>query len=573
MSNGFNIGDLVGLAQSVLDRSTTGQEFMLEDVHNLTRAAYEKFPEDPVINQVAFAIEKMAKRAAPGTTISQSDISKLHNEFVRLSSNSRFRDVLGFLLIADRQEYKSQNPDYSKMNRVDAEDSQISTDDLIDSNLVNAISSAFNGSLDSVKAFDNKVAQQGAGFVRAELQALGFNQPIIEVMGGNPSNIVFAAHFDTRKGRVTVAIPTEVSNGQVLFPSTFVADDHLEELTSTKLSYFVDAKAEANNFGVPKVADVLNAVGIITGRNKTASESEFNELSGLFGEQEKDMSIDAPNLFVDRKYEEGRPDIDTTQNVEMPSELAHLARDFEDSVLEAASSFGVEAIRKGKEMVACELVSAGFKNAQVKFGSEANDSVVYLATLNTPKGPAEIEVPIEMQAIGEKYLPLAPSYFAYDGLIEDFTAPKLQRFAIALPAPSSGSTSYSTAFSYMTLPELKDEILKSAAVKDYVSCEAVLDEIREKFAEEDFKNAVADYHYILMHQSHLDKREQRKCAKMIPAGKGSVYARCGHYGTPMHNVVVDEEGNCRLKTAVERERLNPTDEGGAAMSSAKIFMA
>ena len=56
---------------------------------------------------------------------------------------------------------------------------------------------------------------------------------------------------------------------------------------------------------------------------------------------------------------------------------------------------------------------------------------MYLAVINTPKGPAEIEVPIEMQAVaGNKCVPLAPSYFAYDGLIEDFTAPKLQRFAI-----------------------------------------------------------------------------------------------------------------------------------------------
>jgi len=575
MTSNLNIGDLGRLAQSLLDKETKGQEFMLEDVYNVTRAAYERFPEDPVINQVAFTIEKMATKSQPGATINQAEISKIFNEFVRLSDNSKFRETLGFLLLEDKPTAGSQNPDYSRLNRVDAEDSQLNTDDFIDKGLVNAISAAFGGSIDKVKAFDAKTAEKGVGLVKAELKALGFDKTNVEVMGGNPHNIVYAAHFETRKGRVTVAIPTEINEGRVLFPSTFVADDHLEELTPTNLSYFVDTKTESENFNVPRAADVLSAVSILSGQAKLATDDDLAKLNEAFGEErEQEIDLATSNLFVDRQYEEGRPDIDTKQSVEMPAELAHLSRDFENDILEAASVFGLETIRKGKEMLARELRAAGFKNAQVKFGSEASDSVVFLAVINTPKGPAEIEVPVEMQCVAEdKHVPLAPSYFAYDGLIEDFTHAKLQRFAISLPAPSSGEKSYSTSYSYMTLPELKDEILKAASENDYVTCEYILDEIQENFNEEDFKNAVADYQYILMHKARLDKQEQRSCSKMIAAGKGSIYARCGHFGIPMHQVVVDEQGNCRMKTAVEREKLNPTKEGGASMSSAKVFMS
>lgn len=577
MTSNFNIGDLAQIAKTALDAKTTGQEFMLEDVCNVTRVAYERYPEDPVIRQVAFTIEKMATKASPGTTINQKAISDIHNHFVRLSGNSKFRDALGHLLLQDRIEFNSQSPDYTKMNRVDAEDSGITTDDFVDSNLVNAISAAFGGSIDAVKAFDNKIATKGVEFVTAELRALGYDKPQVSIMGGDSNILVFAAHFETRKGRVTVAIPTEVKDNKILFPSTFVADDHLEELTSDKLSYFVDTKSESENFSVPSATDVLAAVGILTGRVKTASDEDAKQqLDQLFGDtdKDKDMAMSTPNLYMDRQYEEGRPDIDTIQEIEMPQELAHLARDFEDSVLEAASSFGIAVIRSGKELIARELISAGFKNAQVKFGSESGDSVVYLATINTPKGPAEIEVPIEMQiTTSGSAVPLSPSYFAYDGLIEDFTIPKLQRFAINIPAPSSGTKTYSSAHSYMLLPELKDEILTAASVSDYVTCEAALSEIESRFTEEDFKNSVADYHYLLMQKTHMENKEQLSCSKMIAAGKGSIYSRCGHFGVPMHEVVVDEEGHCRRKTALEREKMNPANEGGASMSSAKVFMA
>lgn len=575
MTSNLNIGELARIAKEALDAKDIGQEFMLDDVCNVTRVAYEQHPEDPVIRQVAFTMERMTDKAPPGATISQAQISEVYNHFARLSGNSKFRQVLGHLLLEEQTKFSSQNPDFVRTHRVDAEDSGLDTSDFVNQDVVNALTAAFGGSIDSIKAFDTSIARKGKEFVEAELRALGTENPDVEVMGGNQNIIVYASHFDSRKGRVTVAIPTEVKDGRVLFPSTFVADDRLQELTTANLEYFIDKKAESNDFSVPKANDVLTAVGVLTGQVKTAGDDEAaDQLAGLFGDTEKGMEMSTPNLYMDRKYEEGRPDIDTTQEVDMPQELAHLARDFEDNVLEAASTFGLEAIRAGKEMIGRELMAAGFRNSQVKFGSESGDSIVYLASIPTPKGNAEIEVPVEMQALAsDRYVPLAPAYFAYDGLIEDFSIPKLQRFAISLPAPSSSSKVYSSAYYYMTLPELKDEILKAAAANDYVSCEAALGEIEEKFSEEDFKNAVADYHYLLMQKTHAEQHEQRKCAKMIPAGKGSIYARCGHYGVPMHQVMVDDEGNCRLKSAVEREKLNPNDEGGAAMSSAKIFMA
>ena len=566
----ININDLANLAKSMLNSKQNGKDFVLNNVCNIVRNAYEQHPEDTVIAQVSFTLEKMAEKAPVGATISQVQVSDIYNNFVRMSGNSKFRSVLGFLLPDDIQNCNHNNINSGRVNEEISEDFGDNTN----KQLVAALGVMFGDSVDSIKSFDERLAKEGTKYVVSELVALGFKKPSVKVMGGNNNTLIYTADFDTRNGVVTVPIPIEVSSGNLLFPSTFVADDHLEELKATKLSYFIDRKRELNDFSVPKISDVLTAVGILTGNIKNTSGSEFDKISNQFVEQDY-IPVETSNLFIDRKYEDGPTEIDTTQNVEMPKELAHLARDFENDVLEAASGFGLIAIRNGKEIVARELESAGFKNAQVKFGSESGDSVVYLASINTPKGAVEIEVPVEMQSVRDKYVPLQPSYFAYDGIIEDFTPTKLQRFTISPPVRSNQNTVYSSTFSYMVLPEIKDEIFKAATRGDYVTCEIALDEIANKFSEEDHRNAVVDFQHILMEINNLKQKEAtvHTCDKVISAGKGSIYARCGHFGVPLHEVIVDEYGHCQLKRNIEKNKQNPVEEGGAAISSAKIFMS
>lgn len=522
MTNRFNISELARLAKAVLDTKLSGQDFMLEDVCNVTRAAYERYPEDSVIKKVAFTIEKMAEHSKPGATISQAEITSVYNNFADLSGNSKFRTVLGHLLLGDKQAQSSQNPDYTKMNRVDAEDSGITTDTLVDQAAVKPLIEIFGGDTSSMTTYDAGLARRGVEFVAAELKSIGQDCSDIKVIDGDDNMIVYAANFNTTTGTTAISIPVEIKDGTPLFPSAFLAGEELKQLTAENLIEYIASQKTETDF------DVITA--------------------------------------------EARPDVDITPDVEMPKELAHIAKDFEDGIIEAASAFGADAINKGKTTVAMELAAAGFKNAQVKFGSESADSVIYLAAIHTPKGYVSIEVPVEMHAMASGgYSPLSPAYFAYDGLVEDFTAPKLQRFALRVPQPSSFTTTCSTAYSYMTLPEIKDEIVKSASENDYVSCEEALAKINEKFTEEDFKNAVADYHNLLMHKTHMEKHEQVQCPKLIPAGKGSIYARCGCTGLSLDKVAKDESGRCVPKTTLKSNELNPVEESGAEISSNKLY--
>ena len=251
----------------------------------------------------------------------------------------------------------------------------------------------------------------------------------------------------------------------------------------------------------------------------------------------------------------------------MPTELAHLARDFENDILEAASAFGKPAVHAGKQMLLAELSVAGLKNSQVRYGIENKDTVLYVAMVNTPQGPSEIVVPVEMKSVSGAYVPLSPTQFIYGQDINDFSPQSLQLFA----ARTQGQAVYSLLHSYMTLPELRDEITKAASVGDYNTSEAILGTIQARYSEEDYNNAVADYQYILANMQRKTANVKYTCSHPIEAGKGSLEKRCSHLLVPLSKIIVGEDGICRLKSHIEKERLNPLNEGGAAISSSKLF--
>jgi hypothetical protein len=589
----FDVGDLILAAQTELRDREFGQEFMLSDVHNISRQAYEKYPEDTVIKQFAFVVEKLFEKRGSKATVNQKEMSEIYNNFARLASNSRFREVMGMFVFGGGTSKRKHFADF-EASRADLEKDSIDLSSEVDRELSSGLTGVFEGKVVANKLFDTKAAVKGVDFVKEELKSLGFADVDVRFVDGNSDVFVYNANFNTRNGLVSVAIPIEISSGRLAFPSVFAADDRFEKLESAKLSYFIDRKAHNYDFSVPNASAVLTAVGILTGKIKTSSK-EFDDMveklgGGDFVPEEKSldypvnlstmgvMADDRGEILPPNKKEESSYSLNlaadniTDQKPEMPKELTHLAQDFEDDILESVCSFGKNAVKIGKNIVVAELINAGFKNTQVKFGSESADSVIYLAGINTPRGVVEIEVPVEMKDVGSGYSPLLPTCFACDGVIEDFTPSKLQRFAIR-HTPSSKQVVCSSEHSYMTLPELRDEILEFAGAGDYVACEMILGTVQERFDEENYKNAVADYHHALTLKNKNDAAGMvKKCSKEIPAGQGSVEPRCGHFLLPMSKVIIDKHGMCRLISSIEREQLNPVKESSAGISTSKIIL-
>lgn len=575
MTEQLDVSYLGQVASRILEEMENGQEFMVSDVYNQVRQAYNRFPEDPVIRSFAFTIERIAEKSQPGATITQAKMSEIYNNFAMAQQESKFRIALGHLLGNTNEPKTSQSESFVQKNRVDADSSGIKNQDLADQKLVQSLEAAFGGSLDSLKAFDEKQAQKGAEYVEIELQALGHKDPKVNFMGGNNNTLVYSASFNTNKGLVSIAIPIELNNGKLLLPSTFVADDKLAELTSTNLSYFIDKKAFLSDFTTPDVKTVLKAVGIITGNSSTYASEEFDaELGSLFkNHEEKDMALDTASLYIDRNYEDPKPYIDTTPEVEMPKELAHLASDFENDVLEAVSAFGRDVINNSKKLIASELNSFGFTNTQVKYGSENDSTVVFLAKIGTRKGPVEIEVPLEMARLANgKVAPLAPATFSYGNSSINFGANELRNFAASV---SKINTIDDSKFKFMTLPELKSLIIEAADSGDFQTCESVLKHVESRFNEEDHINCLADYQNALIvkaqHGEELNKTASvTESLSTIPAGKGSIYPRLPN-GRAIKDVQKTENGFVTQRS-LESERLSPLEEGGAAISTSKIIL-
>lgn len=587
----FNVEDLIRLAQSELKKREFGQDFMLSDVCNISRRAYEQFPEDAVIRQFSFVVEKLAEKRGPNSTINQKEMNEIYNNFVRLGSESKFREVMGMFVFGQEQPKLTVQAE----NRSSTEHEPMDLTSDLDKELAAGIKDLFGEKVVADQLYNEQMAQAGVGFVKDELKSIGFNNVNVRFAGGDSNGFVYNANFDTLSGLVSVAIPIEVSSGKLGFPSVFATNDRFEQLTAPNLRDFIDKKAKAYDFSVPEPKAVLKAVAILTGKVKTAS-NEFEQILSKLGggefvgeKNELDypvnlstmsaMADDRNEVIPDNKKEEGSYDMSLSSNIawdqkaEMPKELAHLAHDFEDTILESASSFGKNAVQAGRNIVAAELASAGFKNSQIRFASESNDSVVYNATLNTAKGAMVIEVPVEMKETNiNQYQPLLPSVFACDGVIEDFTPTKLQRFIIR-HTPSTGQRVCASEHSYMTLPELKEQILKYANDGDYVECEMALGTIQERFGDEHYKNAIEDYHWALSLKNKQGAKIERRCSREIPAGKTSIEPVCGHHGVPMSKVVVGEDGQCRLKSSIEREKLNPVEESGVGISTSKIFLS
>jgi hypothetical protein len=516
----FNAKDFASLAKKLLAKYDTGDDYLLGDVAQQIHQAYTKHPEDAVIRQMAFVVEKLAEKHSTAAIVSQAELSALYNDVVGINPNTKFRMVLGHLLMPAPELTKTAAKDLHFDGRA------ISVNDLVDRDVRKVLETTFDDDLAS-KAFNKELASKGINYVKAELKSKGLNASSVKVAGGDARHLVYSAAFDTVTGPVSVYVPVSVTDDKFILPATFIDDRGEHALDKDAL--------------LASVARRDGVVDPVTGRAK--------------------MATDLPELKIER--------------AEMPKELAHLAADFENQVLETTSAFGRETVSMGRKLIANELRAAGFKNAQVSYGSDASDAIIYFASINTPNGKATLEVPLEIKAtLDDKYIPMLPTVFAHDEALMDFNASNLQKFALSVSGSHVGANAM---YSFMVLPELKEEMIKSANCGDFTACEEVLNHIGATFSADDYRNAIADYQYVLSIKAKAAATQERYAelaqnATLIQAGHGSLAPRQAN-GQPLAGLVIDEEGNYRKASDIQREKLNPVEDGGAAISSSSIIFS
>lgn len=555
-----NFSSLKTQAEMALAKLTEGKYYDLGDLNQRLQKAAADYPHDTVINAVARVVEQLHMKD-PSKLISQGDVEKVYNELIGLNvTGTKFREVLGDLLVSDKPESAKPNPGYTSAMRDDPEMGTVEYGS--DPEIKEGFDKMFDPIADR---YDPQCAVAAKEKVGMELVSLGFDNPRVRLAGGDSKFLVFAADLDTNRGAVRIFVPADSSGTQL--PSVFVAGSKFDELSKTALDAYLDDAAYRNN-RLPAVSDILKTLNALTAGAKTAvPDGDFSKLASRLPEANGSEGLSGPGVFASLPDENKNVKEVEIPLTPTPEPLKALASEIEENVMEAAVGYPQAVVRLTKRMLVAELGSMGFKNSQVRVSHATGDGFICEATLNTPRGQVTVEVPIEMK----ENAPLLPSVFAKDDYVANFDAASLHAFA-SKDTGTEALVRVDDNLHGMNLPQLKDAIVRSAMRGDFDTCNDAIAVIEKKFDEDTYRNVVADYHKMLINLENSEDviKAAYDDSDQFIRTPNSIYPIHKKLGRPAHELVRDENGVYHLKSTY-RSRKNQKEEG-AFFSNAKALI-
>ena len=556
-----NFGALKSQAELLLAKLEQGKHYVIGDLNSRLQKAAEDHPQDIVIKSVASVIERVCSKD-PAALISQGDVEKLYNELVGLNaSGTRFREVLGDLLVSDAP----NQTDVTNAQHINGlrDDPEMGA---IDYGVDDQVKSGFEKMFDPISdKYDPQLAANAKQKVGHELQTLGFRNPRVRLAGGNARFLVFAADLDTNRGAIRVYIPTESTGDK--FPSVFVAGNRFEKLTATDLNIHLEESAFRND-RLPNVSAILHSLDLaVQADRKHVEDEEFSKLSSALPQDNGSMGLSGPGLFANLPDQK-----DNMQDIEipvtpLPKELKLVASDLEESVMEAAVGYPQATVRLAKRMIVAELGSMGFKGSQIRVASATHDGFICEAILNTPRGKLSIEVPVEMNGNA----PLLPSVFAKGDYVAKFNAANINAIAMRDAGTISVAVHRDSELYGMSLHELKDTIVRSASTGDFETCDEALEVISGRFDEDTYRTVVSDYHSMLtgLLKSKDNLTQSFADSDQFVRSPNSIYPLHKKFGLPAHELIRDENGVYHKKSTYSS---NEAEAEGGFFSTAKVLV-
>jgi hypothetical protein len=556
----MSITSLKKQAELALAKLTEGKRFLLSDLNERLRVVADENPQDTVIKAMASVVEQIHNKN-PEQLISQGDVEKLYNELVGLNaSGTRFREVLGDLLISEGPKAPEANEEYIGKMRDP-------TEGFLDYDVDSEVKQGFDHFFEPES---NKYDPQNAVFARnkveMELRTLGFDRARVKLAGGNSRFLVFASDLDTNQGAVRVYVPADASGQQL--PSVFVAGDRFDELSKPNLDNYI-SRASFRNERLPEVSTILNSLDVITGNVKKAmNEEEFTKVASGIPESNGSDGLSGPGVFASLPNPSNNlKDVEIPRTAP-PEPLKIIASEVEESILETTVGYPQASVRLAKRMLVAELASMGFKGSQIRVAASTADGFICEADLNTPKGKITIELPTEMS--GD--VPLLPSVFAHGDYVSDFTAPKLQAFVLSKTGENKTIVASDSSLYGLNLSQIKDVIVKSAMDHKFAICDEAIEVVAQKFDEETYRNVVGDYYEMLMNLGDVREKLSQSFddSDQFVKTPNSIYPIHKKLGRPAHDLVRDESGVYHLKSTYDARKKQV--EEGAFFSNAKVLV-
>jgi len=550
-----HFNELKRRAEALLSQIECGKEYTVGHVSRRLEKAAADHPQDTVIRAVAGVLERM-ERQNPDRLISQAELDRIYNQLIGLdASGTRFREILGDLLLSKKPASAAPDPKYAEARRDPLQEAISETEP--------ALAKELGAMFDFADShYDPKRAAMARDKVGMELHAIGVRNARVRIAGGNSRHLVFATDMDTNRGAVRVYIPMEASGDKL--PSVFVAGDRFAELTLANLKTHLD-EATVRNERLPEVSAILKSLDILTMKSKPkASSEQVAKIASMLPEENGTQALSAPGLFASLPEGKGIGEVEIPRGP-IPEPLKTLAADIEESVLEAAVGYPQLSVRLAKRMLLAELAAMGFKGSQVRVAAPTSDGFICEATLNTPRGKVAIDVPIEMR----DNQPLMPSVFAQDDKVEDFNESNLKAMLVREPETVNVAVRRDSGLLGMSYHDLKDALIRNAASGDLKTCDEVMEAIAERFDQDTYRNTLLDYQKILADLGSAKRQAESHCGRILKSST-SIFPLCGHFMVPLHKVVQDGDGVCHLASTYHARKNQETE--GAFFSNAKVLV-
>ena len=484
MFNNSDVQKLGALAQEALK----GKEFFVGSIVERLKSASNKHPHNQSIRTAEFVFEKIAKAKGSTHIVSQADFQKVYNDVSSLGNRDHFFEELGDLLTESRigkvasynSEHINQLRGQGEMLKI-AEDSQVAEyESLFGEPNEKSIQAAF--------------AESGRRGIEIELESLGFELPQVAVLKQTTDFVVFAAQVTTAQGVVPFLIPAEVKQGSVLMPSVFVSGNKFVDLTANNIKKHLNSDRKKMKHASP--AAVIASLNKMTGKGVVTKTASLNT-------QEK-IPLTSPGYFLDPVAPSTPlPEVigDRVAHVPLPKGLMALGESMiRETLLEAGTKFSKEIVLLAKTTVANELKLASIYHDSLKIENEFENGLTLTTMITGKHQKKAISIPVEVKN-GQVLL---PESFMSGPMAGPFNEENLRAFA------AKDEFAFSSPFANdkvsMSFKDLQTNMLKNAALSNFVEVTDSLTVISEKFGEELHRFAYDNFMNFL-HQGYGEEVE------------------------------------------------------------------
>lgn len=417
-----------------------------------------------------------------------------------------------------------------------------------DAVLNNALASVFNN--EKIRLYSNEVAKKALKKIADSLDMMNLNPTSLIVEDGSDKFIVARADYETPKGKTSIYVPVEVTEGKVSEANCFVGNKGPEDLTYSAVKGYVTSGAGRKL--VVTGTQILDVLTKASSENRVVSSAEM-ALIRLNASRQQQSDFFAGQIVGQNVYASGEKEIELPRS----NQTTNFEEKFATASGFAEFMFSDATVKTARDIIIRDLRSFGYSNPQVKVIAADDKSIQYGVTLLGTKVSFKVPVKV-LNKVASR-----PVVLLCKGSVLPFTEESIHSLQVSNMTDSKVAASTSNQ-SELSAPEMIQNIKDAVAEENYAKAEDALNVLASRGDEIGYATGFDVYMKGISGQSV--KTASHKCDRIVK-NSSSKYELCGHTNLPLHKVYTDDQGNCR---PAYRQGMDDKFEGAIFMN-AKIF--